>query len=296
MLVPPTSFFYNSETAADNEFMHAPDRSMTRSAVRSRALREFSALHGALVQAGLDVHLALNHRADAPDALFPNNWFSTHDGDTMVLYSMKAESRRKERIAQTKNRLAQLGYTNVIDFTTSEHTDNTALEGTGAMVLDRANKIAYVCESQRANMTLAKQWCAKVGYTLFDCGPAADKNGVPIYHTNVVMSVGTTVAVVCMDTMTQAKQVELRAQLANTGHALIDISHEQMAQFCGNVLEVDSPAYGKGMVMSDKAYKAFTSEQHALLNEHGIMPIHADVSTIEDLGGGGVRCCCAELF
>jgi len=295
LLVPPTSFFFNTETAQDNEFMHTPDRAQTRSSVRSAALKECNALHAALSEAGIDAHLALNHRADAPDALFPNNWFSTHADGTLSLYSMKAESRRRERIPQTIARLQQLGYTQVENFTEGEN-EGKVLEGTGAMVLDRANRVCYVCESQRADISVAERWCEAMGYKLFNMGPALDVHGHPIYHTNVVMSVGTSVAVVCMSTLTASKQAELRAQLESTGHALLDISHEQMGQFCGNVLELASPTKGRVMVMSLAAFKAFTPQQHETLAQHKVTPIYADVTTIETLGGGGVRCCCAELF
>jgi len=295
LLVPPTGFFFNAETAQDNEFMHTPERGATRTSVRSAALQECSALHMALTEAGVDVNLALNHRTDAPDALFPNNWFSTHADGSLVLYSMKAESRRVERLPQTISRLQQLGFTNVIDFTQGEK-EGHILEGTGAMVLDRANKIAYVCESQRASMQEAQRWCDAMGYTLFDCGAALDRHGHPIYHTNVVMSVGTTIAVVCMDTLTPEKQVALRAQLAESGHTLINITHEQMGQFCGNVLEVESPIKGRVLVMSEAAHKAFTPEQHKILSNNAVTPVYANVNMIETLGGGGVRCCCAELF
>jgi len=295
LLVPPTSFFFNAETAQDNEFMHSPESGATRSSVRSAALRECSALHMALTEAGVDVNLALNHRADAPDALFPNNWFSTHSDGTLVLYSMKAESRRKERLPQTIRRLKQLGYTHVEDFTEGEK-DGEVLEGTGAMVLDRANKIAYVCESQRASMEKAKAWCKLMDYTLFDCGQALDVHGHAIYHTNVVMSVGTSLAIVCMASLSPAKQEALRAQLKSTGHTLVDITYDQIGQFCGNVLEVASAKKGNVLVMSEAAFKAFSPDQHELFKAHHITPLYADVKTIESLGGGGVRCCSAELF
>jgi len=295
LLVPPTSFYFNAETAQDNEFMHSPERGATRSSVRAAALRECSELHVALTEAGVDVNLALNHRADAPDALFPNNWFSTHSDGTLVLYSMKAESRRKERLPQTIRRLKQLGYTDVVDFTEGEE-KGEVLEGTGAMVLDRANKIAYVNESQRASITKAREWCEKMEYTLFDCGAALDVHGHPIYHTNVVMSVGTSLAIVCMASLAPAKQEALRAQFKSTGHTLVDITHEQMGQFCGNVLEVASSVKGNVLVMSEAAYKAFTPDQHELFKTHHITPLYANVQTIESLGGGGVRCCSAELF
>jgi hypothetical protein len=310
-MVPPTCFFYNVQSAADNSFMHAPK--LTKHEVQRAAMAEYSRFHRTLSRDwGINIHVAINTNSDAPDSVYPNNWFSTHPdsetggvdgGGTLVLYPMKHESRRRERIPETVSRLTQ-NYKHVIDLThyersptTSDATNELILEGTGALVLDRVNKVAYVCESQRADRALADEWCAKLGYTLQTTGPAVDKDNNVVYHTNVVMSVGSKVAVVCADAIVDpSKRKELLERLGAT-HTVICITREQMHHFCGNVIELWSPSQQTAiMVMSETAYRAFTPEQLAVMMQHHTIPVPNDLSTIEIYGGGGVRCCIAELF
>jgi len=302
LMVPPTCFFYNVQTASDNTFMNAPK--LTKHEVQRAAMKEYSKFHRTLTRDwGINVHLAINTNGDAPDSVYPNNWFSTHNAgeqgsedNTIVLYPMKHETRRRERTVETIRRLTQ-NYTNVIDLTYHETSDSLILEGTGALVLDRVNKIAYICESQRADLALAQEWCTKLGFKLHSMGIAVDKHDSVVYHTNVVMSVGSKVAVVCADAVADTqKRTALLDSLSKT-HKVITITRDQMHHFCGNVIELYSTLKQTNiMVMSETAYRAFTPEQLDVMKENDTVPVHAELSTIEIYGGGGVRCCIAELF
>jgi hypothetical protein len=163
-------------------------------------------------------------------------------------------------------------------------------------VLDRIHKIAYMCESQRASINVASEWCKKLGYKLHCFGIALDKNEQPIYHTNVMMSIGTEIAVVCLEVIkSEEKRNNLLKELSNY-FEVIKITVDQMHHFCGNVLELETPSKQKILVMSKVAYQHFTTEQLSILEKHHIKPFYCDISTIETYGGGSVRCCIAELF
>jgi len=301
LMVPPTGFFYNPQAATDNSFMQAP--TVAKQQIQGQALKEHSAFHRMLVEEfGIRVHLALNDRLDTPDSVYPNNWFSTHsaqDGDepTMVLYPMRHENRRLERIPETIRRLSQK-YVKVVDFTEAENgAAPVFLEGTGVFVLDRVNKIAYLCESPRADPELAQKWCEQLGYELFDTGVAIDKRGEAVYHTNVVMGIGSSVAVVCLQAIANERKREQFKEKLGSTHAIIDITFDQMHSFCGNVIELWSPKKNcPVMVMSEAAYTNFTEDQLAVFEKHNVAVGHTPIPTIERYGGGGVRCCIAELY
>jgi len=257
-------------------------------------------------QLGIVVHSCPNFLLDAPDSVFPNNWFSTHSiaetesrEATLILYPMKHESRRRERNPETIARITQ-HYRKVIDFTFLEQSNSTEdayLEGTGSLVLDRLNRIAYFVESQRSNPKCVEQWCSTLRYEFVALGKAHDRNQQPVYHTNVMMGIGTEIAVVCAEAIiSDASREELLSRLRSTGHDLILISIEQMHHFCGNVIELDSPKLGRVFVMSDDAYRSFSKSQLEVFERKHVPVFHCDLSTIEKYGGGGVRCCIAELF
>lgn len=236
------------------------------------------------------------------DALFPNNTFSTHtnletgSSCMLVLYPMKAPSRRKER--ENFERLLSRGrYTHIYDMTREEDANPPSfLEGTGSLVLDRVNRIAYVALCARSDLRLANTWGRVMGYSVLPF-TALDSAGRPIYHTNVMMAIGTRVAIVCSESIVDRKQrAAVLDTLRSTGHHVIEISLEQVHKFCGNVLELENFYGDQVMVMSTQAHDGFTEEQREAMLGHVSQLLHSDISTIEKVGGGGVRCTIAELF
>lgn len=172
----------------------------------------------------------------------------------------------------------------------------TFLEGTGSLVLDRINRIAYVVLSERSDITLAQKWGRIMGYEII-AFHATDNQGRPVYHTNVIMSVGTTVSVICTECIENPEERKTVVErLKNTGHEIVDITRDQVNHFCGNVLELENWKGFPVLVMSTQAYKGFTEEQKQTLLKHEHELLHAEFSTIERVGGGGVRCAIAELF
>lgn len=316
----PTAFSYNVGAATDNHFMnevttglatnhgHTDGQDDMAMKLRRQVLTEFGNLHAKLIDRrdGVGAHVHLFTHEDwhhTPDACFPNNTFSTHTnletGDTgvLVLYPMRDETRRKER--RLVQRLLTRGkrYSHVYDMTREESSDRAAfLEGTGSLVLDRVNRIAYVALSARSDLRLARTWGRMMNYTVVPF-TSVDEEQRPIYHTNVMMAVGSRVAVVCGESIVDQEEREtVVGTLQDTGHDVIMIDYEQTKQFCGNVIELEG-FYGQQMlVMSTKAHNGFTQEQRERMLEGVQRLVHADISTIERVGGGGVRCTIAELF
>lgn len=314
----PTAFRYNAHAAADNHFMNTTTQtsstannpnqpsSPSEKHIQRAVLTEFACLHAALIdrsRIGAHVHLFTHEDFHStPDACFPNNTFSTHNnletGSSCVLflYPMKAPTRRKER-RLVKPLLVRGRYTQIYDFTREETAGEGGkfLEGTGSLVLDRINRIAYVAYSQRSDPQLAARWCQLMNYTLvgFD---AVDAQNRPIYHTNVMMSIGTRVAIVCLESITDNNQKAMvRDALKQTGHTIVEISQKQVEAFCGNVLELESFYGEQVLVMSTGAYNAFGEKHKEALLSGVVRLVHEDISTIERVGGGGVRCTIAEL-
>ncbi|KAK4537782.1 hypothetical protein CDCA_CDCA14G3807 [Cyanidium caldarium] len=321
LMVAPTAFEPNLYAAQDNAFMRRPEQVLgdtaaaitaaaddsqhTIETIRRRVLDEYAQLFLQMTRhVGARVHLFTHDKYhDAPDSVFPNNWFSTHTdlevGEcTLVLYPMKSPNRRKERRPEFISRLHSFRrYTHVYDMTREENSKTPRyLEGTGSLVLDRVNRTAYVAISERSDPNLARTWARVVGYDLITFR-ATDVRNRPIYHTNVMMCIGTRVAIVCAESIEDARERDrVLDRLRSTGHEVVNISREQMCRFCGNALEVES-RYGRPvMAMSTGAFHAFTPEQHSVLSAHLDDIAHADIRTIEAVGGGGVRCSVAELM
>jgi len=299
LMVRPAHFAFNEEAAEDNVFMEGTFKG---DSVSERALGEFNGLVAALKSEGVEVVLK-EGAEDCPDAVFPNNWFSTHKGEEKVvvmLYPMKTANRRRERANEEVLGLLRESYGDTFDdrLLKDEEQSGKALEGTGCLVLDRSNRKAYCCLSERSDETLAAEWKTALGYDKMVTFHAFDENGRPIYHTNVLMAIGTHFAIVCMESIRDESEREtVRQELTATGHTIVDISFAQVLDFCGNVLEV-ATASGLGLVMSQRARDTFTTEQLETLKEKGGVTsfIVADFTTIEKCGGGGVRCTIAELF
>ena len=306
LMVAPTAFTFNASAAEDNAFMNV-ERDDAPDSMRTQVLREFSKLYGALVDdAGVTVRLFQHgERHNAPDSCFPNNWFSTHaaseaEGDvgvsTLVYYPMKCENRRNERRADVKAVLEQvIGFDRIVDLS-GEEANGRFFEGTGSLVLDRVHGIAYVALSERADRGLAERWVRELGYRELVAFHSVDDDGHAVYHTNVMMAVGTSVAVVCLESVTDAaERRQLTERLLQT-HAIVDITLDQMKNLCGNCLEVRDRHGRPVMAMSTRAYDAFRPEQRAVILEHVHAIVHAPIDMLEHVGGGGVRCTLAEIF
>lgn len=307
LMVAPTAFGFNEQAAQDNSFMHAAEKAGKGSDLTAQVCAEFAELHRQLTDvAGVKVSL-FQHNLEhgTPDACFPNNWFSTHAADeavggvgarTLVLYPMKCPNRAAERRPEIIQVLRGMGYSRVVDMTGHERYDRKYFEGTGVLVVDRVNGVAYVALSERADKELAEQWVTSLGYKELVTFHSFDKRGKSVYHTNVMMAIGTDVAVVCAESVTDDKERQnLLSKLRRT-HQVVEISTDQMDALCGNVLEVQSGLGLPVLAMSSQAYHAFTPEQRAVLRRHVADLVHAPIDTLEKVGGGGVRCSLGELF
>lgn len=306
LMVAPTAFVFNQQAAQDNSFMNTETGGTVTGTVTRQVLHEFADLYHVLTEvAGVKVNL-FQHSLDhgTPDAVFPNNWFSTHPAgeasggcteSTLVYYPMKCPNRQAERRTDIKVVLGRMGYDRVFDM--SQHEANGKyFEGTGVLVVDRVGGVAYVALSERAHPELAAEWVDKLGYKEAVLFKSTDEGGAPVYHTNVMMAVGTSVAVACLESIADDKErAHFVSKLSKT-HEIVDISRAQMAALCGNVLELED---GRGvpiLAMSTRAYKAFTESQRKTLRKHVAALHHANIDTLEHIGGGGVRCTVAEIF
>ncbi len=293
-MVKPVCFGYNPETAVSNAFQQESGPAET---VQAKALEEFNSYVSMLRENQVEVVVAEDTAVPkTPDSIFPNNWFSTHEDGTLVLYPMAANNRRAERKKTALDTIAaNFEIKKIVDLTAWE-SEGLFLEGTGVLMLDRVNKIAYASESPRCSKAVLDDFCGKMGYVplMFN---AVDRRGVPIYHTNVLMTLGTDFAVLCKESIRDGEQLEkLTASLERTGRRIVDISYEQLENFAGNMLELSAKDGGKLVAMSLAAYKILSSEQLEILQSGGRLVITPDLEHIEKNGGGSARCMLAELF
>lgn len=288
VLIRPHHFAPNSETASDNVFQTV-DRSRTAREVADAALADADRLAAALTSAGVTVHTFDDLEETRPDSVFPNNWFSTHAGGRIAVYPMFAPNRRLERRTDVLELLkAKYRVQEIVDYSGLEP-DGLFLEGTGAMVLDNLNRTAYVVRSGRADPIVLERFCTAFGYEpmVFD----ASLRGVPIYHTNVMMCIGTEFALVGLDAMTSRRD-EIAARLAEQGREVIALSTEQLEDFAGNAIELHG-TQGRVLALSERAAASLTPAQRAVIERSArLLPV--DVSTIE-LEGGSVRCMIAGI-
>jgi hypothetical protein len=297
LMVRPKHFGFNAETAATNRFQHAGGAAET--ALQAR--QEFDAFAAALAAEGVTVCVAEDSDPPKPDAVFPNNWVSFHADGTVVLYPMQAASRRAERRVAIIEQVARdTGFQvrRTLDLTRHEE-QGRFLEGTGSLVLDHVARVAYACRSPRTHESVAREWAAELGYSL-ELFTATDPAGAPIYHTNVVMSVGSRSAVVALDNVAAADRARLAERLGASGHDVVAITDAEMNAFAGNMLEVGSWDEHLGdfriLVMSRTARRALAPEKFARLSAGVDHVIAAPVDVIERHGGGSVRCMLAEVF
>lgn len=290
VMVRPHRFDVNPVTAADNVFQSEP--SASHGAIAEAAYAETSALARALEAEGVTVHLFEDERDDRPDSVFPNNWISTHIGGHVAVYPMFAPNRRTERRVDVIELLkSRYRVQDIIDYSGLEH-DDIFLEGTGAMVLDNDERVAYVARSNRANPVALERFCTNFGYEpmVFD---AADPSGTPIYHTNVLMCIATDFVLAGFSMMQpDARRDEIVDRLSAGGRELIDLDFGQITEFLGNAIELRG-ANGRILAMSARAEAALHPEQREVI-ERSCRIVAVPVPTIE-LSGGSVRCMIAGI-
>ena len=300
LMIKPHGFDYNTETAEDNHFQTG-GKALSRSEITRQALDEFEAFVKEINAKGIEV-IVYDDLAtkETPDAVFPNNWFSTHNDGTVYLYPMFAPNRRKERRQEVLDLLTQehgFSIDRIMDW--SKHEDiGLFLEGTGSMILDRPNKTIYAALSERTSEGLLKQYSREIVYELvaFRSYHNAKQKEVLIYHTNVMLCVAQDYAVVCLECikdLTERKAV--MDSLKNTNKAIVELSLDQVDHFAGNMLEAKNKANESFLIMSSRAYKAMNEAQITQIQQHSQI-IHAPLTTIENYGGGSARCMLAEIF
>ncbi|CUH88314.1 hypothetical protein PH5382_02249 [Phaeobacter sp. CECT 5382] len=288
VMIRPHHFRSNPDTQADNAFQTATSQPEQ---VRNLALKEFNTAVTQLRTAGVTVHVFDDETQDTPDSVFPNNWFSTHAGGHIAIFPMFASNRRQERRWDVIETLKQrYRVQDVIDYSGLEE-DGLALEGTGAMVLDHIGRIAYTVKSNRADPVLLERFCTHFNYEPM-AFEARDANGRDIYHSNVLMGIGTEFALICLSMITDpSRRGEIAKRLEETGRNVIDLSQDQIANFAGNCFELTGN--DRLLALSARALDALTPTQVAAIEQSArLLPI--SIPTLET-AGGSVRCMLAGI-
>jgi len=298
LMIRPINFRMNEQTAVNNYFQE--DLSLRDSLINLKAQKEFDDYVDKLRKFGVEVIVVSdNQENDTPDSVFPNNWVSFHKDGTMAIYPMFAENRRLERREDIILELEKEGFLieNIVDYTSAED-QNIFLEGTGSMILDRQNKIAYCAISPRADEELFIEFCEDFEYTpvIFTANQTVDNSREAIYHTNVMMCIAETFSVICLSCIDDKKERKnVISHLKKSGKEIIDITEKQMHQFAGNMLQVKGKNNELFLVMSQAAYNSLTKEQIKKIENHCNI-ISSSLETIETCGGGSARCMMAEVF
>jgi len=295
LMVRPASFGYNAETAANNVFQSAA-KHIPATEIQKKAVQEFDGFIKTLHKHKIDVTVIQDTPMPVkPDAVFPNNWFSTMPGGKLIVYPMYAVNRRIEKRDDLLEQLnKEFQVTDLQDWSEFE-AEGFFLEGTGSMIIDHDNKLIYACLSDRTHKSLLDKFAAAHNYKAVTF-QAIDENGIPVYHTNVIMHLGEGYVVICMESIKEeTERIALQQSLIATGHEIIPISFKQVRNYAGNMLQVKNSQGGKFTILSKSAFKSLTKEQKRILAIHTtLLPI--DINTIETVGGGSVRCMMAELF
>jgi len=298
LMVRPVSFAKNEQTAKSNHFQQS--MVLSPKVIQEKALAEFDSFVEQLTKAGVKVLVIKDTmNPQTPDSIFPNNWISFHEDGIVAVYPMEAANRRKERredvIAFVESQTG-VEINDVVDYTSAEE-DEIYLEGTGSVILDRVHKIAYCAESSRSDEELFIEFCEDFDYdpVFFKANQTVDGKRKPIYHTNVMLCVGSDFAVICLDAIDDKKEKKNVVQhLKKSGKEVVAITEVQMHSFAGNMLELQGES-GAVLVMSKQANEILTTEQLFKLEKHATILV-ADLKTIETLGGGSARCMLAEVF
>lgn len=294
LMIRPAAFGYNNETAANNFFQHNPG--LSRELLHKKALAEFDAMVKKLETEEVELLLVEDSpEPPKPDAIFPNNWLSTSAAGQVFIYPMFAPSRRAEKRDDIIQLLARdFTVTDVQDWSEYE-AEGRFLEGTGSMVVDHDNRMIYAAISERTNLSVLEKFARANDFQAV-VFLATDKNNQPVYHTNVVMSLGEKFAVICEDAIEEEwERIAVTQLLESTGHTLIPITREQMHCFAGNMLEIKNRKGESLIILSTTALDALRPEQQQVLRQFGkLVPV--SVPVIEQVEGGSVRCMIAEIF
>jgi hypothetical protein len=294
IMVRPASFGSNPQTAITNAFQSS--QVVSQQEISKKAVEEFDRMVDKLRAYDIDVTVVEDTASPVkPDAVFPNNWISFHDDGTVVLYPMLAQNRRLERGLPILEKVkSKFQINTILDYSDREKADEF-LEGTGSIVFDYQNRIAYACRSARTHDSVFNDVCKKLGYkpVLFD---AVDEQGLPIYHTNVLMCVGTHFYVLCLDAIkSDSDQETLLDLMAQTNHKVVAISYGQLRSFAGNMIEVKTQSGEAVVLLSEKAFNSLLPGQiDAISKQADLLPLQ--INTIEEFGGGSVRCMVAGIF
>ena len=293
-MVYPKNFRSNVLTIDDNTFQNSSSN-LSSNEIKNKAVEEFELLYNKIQSQGIKVTVFKDSRnVDTPDAVFPNNWISFHKDNKAITYPMFAENRRLERTPLVIECLNNYGKNISINYDYSNfENDNLFLEGTGSLVLDRLNKIAYCSLSQRSNEELVNRFCIDMGYN-----PVVFKSyhqNKPIYHTNVLLSICNKFSVVCLESIIDKKErLSVKDSLISSGLEIIDIDINQMSSFGANCIQLNGNK-GPVLVMSSKAYNSFTNNQLDIIQKNTQI-IHSSLENIENNSGGSARCMIAEVF
>lgn len=298
-MVEPINFGFNEQTAVNNYFQNKTNE--TSESIQEKALNEFRAMVAKLRKHGVNVIVMQDTLIPhTPDSIFPNNWISFHENKTAAIYPMFAKNRREERREdEVFEVLDEKGFEleEIMDYTSAED-EGIFLEGTGSIILDHVNKIAYAAISPRTDEELFIEFCEDFEYSpiVFRAYQTVDGERKEIYHTNVMMCVADDYTIICLSTLDDKEDLKtVTASLRNSGKEIIEITEDQMNKFAGNMLQVGGIGNSKYLVMSQTSYDSLTKEQIATIEKHNpIIPV--DINTIETLGGGSARCMIAEVF
>ena len=297
LMIRPNNFGYNEETALDNHYQNQGSLEMNSN---ENAQKEFDNMVFNLRQNGISVYVFQDDDINyTPDSIFPNNWISFHENGDVGLYPMYAENRRLERRPEVIKFLEDEGFDidNIVDYSSAE-SENKFLEGTGSMILDRENRIAYCSISKRSNEDLFIEFCEDFEFTpvLFNSYQSVGDKRLPIYHTNVMMCVATNYVVICLDSIDDKKQRKNVSNFINeSGKKLIEISENQVESFAGNMLELLNDKGDSILVMSKSAENSLSEIQKNSIKKYSKI-ISSNINTIEVCGGGSARCMMAEIF
>ena len=289
-MIEPEVFHSNEQTLASNHYQSENDDALSLDEIKKRALLEFDNLKSEIEKNDLKV-TSMKGIEECPDHIFPN-WFITFDDLTVQLFSMKAENRRLEKTPEMVDFLKEK-YNLAGDLSSFEEKD-MFLEATSSMVFDRVNRVVYAGLSPRTNKELTEKWCADNNYelVLFE---TASHQGPPIYHTDVFMYVGQKVIGICLDVILPEYRELVRSKVSKY-HDVFEINKDQILDFCGNALEARNAQDQYFLIMSSRAFNAYSEDQKVILSKYYKKIIHSDLTTIEKFGGGSARCMLNELF
>lgn len=299
LMIRPVAFRMNEQTAVNNYYQKVIDN-LLPATVNAQAQQEFDTFVAKLKAAGITI-IVINDtlNPDTPDSIFPNNWISFHENGDVALYPMFAKNRRLERREDILAVLEDDGFkiNNIVDYTSAEE-DTVFLEGTGSLLLDRVNRKVYCALSPRADEELVIEFCEDFEYTpiIFEAFQTIRKERKLIYHTNVMMCLGDTFAVICLDSIDDKKERKMVVDnLKSDGKEIITITEDQVNNFAGNMLEVRGKNEKRYLIMSTAAYKSLTKSQLTAIEKHCEI-LNSSLDTIEACGGGSARCMMAEIF